>query len=62
MTMAGKARTLEIRRIGSLEVSAVGLGCNNFGPCESPTRIDWSALVKPPNQKNPREFRAIQRR
>jgi aryl-alcohol dehydrogenase-like predicted oxidoreductase len=31
MTIAGKEATLETRRIGSLEVSAVGLGCNNFG-------------------------------
>jgi aryl-alcohol dehydrogenase-like predicted oxidoreductase len=32
------SRTLEVRRIGSLEVSVVGLGCNNFG-----WRIDDSA-------------------
>jgi aryl-alcohol dehydrogenase-like predicted oxidoreductase len=31
MTIAGKEATLETRRIGSLEVSVVGLGCNNFG-------------------------------
>ena len=29
-------RPMELRRIGSLEVSAVGLGCNNFG-----TRLDY---------------------
>jgi aryl-alcohol dehydrogenase-like predicted oxidoreductase len=31
MTTAVKQQTLETRRIGSLDVSAVGLGCNNFG-------------------------------
>ncbi|MGH7257393.1 MAG: aldo/keto reductase [Nitrospiraceae bacterium] len=31
MTTAGKQQTLETRRIGSLDVSTVGLGCNNFG-------------------------------
>ena len=31
---------MEKRRIGSLEVSAVGLGCNNFG-----TRLDGSATA-----------------
>ena len=40
MTIAGKARTLETRRIGSLEVSVVGLGCNNFG-----WRIDYDATA-----------------
>jgi aryl-alcohol dehydrogenase-like predicted oxidoreductase len=32
---------MEIRRIGSLEVSAIGLGCNNFGG-----RIDEAATAK----------------
>ena len=40
MTIAGKARTLETRWIGSLEVSVVGLGCNNFG-----WRIDYDATA-----------------
>lgn len=31
MTIVGKERTLDTRRIGSLDVSVVGLGCNNFG-------------------------------
>ena len=31
MATVGKQRSLETRRIGSLEVSCVGLGCNNFG-------------------------------
>ena len=31
MTTAGKQQTMETRRIGSLDVSTVGLGCNNFG-------------------------------
>jgi len=31
MTIAGKERTMDMRRIGSLDVSVVGLGCNNFG-------------------------------
>lgn len=31
MAIAGKAGLQDTRRIGSLEVSAVGLGCNNFG-------------------------------
>ncbi|MER3424556.1 MAG: hypothetical protein C4293_16385, partial [Nitrospiraceae bacterium] len=31
MPTIGRERTLETRRIGSLEVSLVGLGCNNFG-------------------------------
>jgi len=31
MATVGKPRTLETRRIGSLDVSCVGLGCNNFG-------------------------------
>src|SRR5437868_15290327 len=31
---------METRRIGSLEVSAVGLGCNNFG-----TRLDAEATA-----------------
>ncbi|WP_447980145.1 aldo/keto reductase [Candidatus Nitrospira bockiana] len=31
MAIAGKPRTLDTRRIGSLDVSIVGLGCNNFG-------------------------------
>ena len=40
MTIAGKERTLETRRIGSLEVSVAGLGCNNFG-----WRIDYDATA-----------------
>jgi aryl-alcohol dehydrogenase-like predicted oxidoreductase len=40
MTITGKARTLETRRIGSLEVSIAGLGCNNFG-----WRIDYDATA-----------------
>ncbi len=31
MTTAGKQQTMKTRRIGSLDVSTVGLGCNNFG-------------------------------
>ena len=31
MATVGKQRRLDTRRIGSLEVSCVGLGCNNFG-------------------------------
>jgi aryl-alcohol dehydrogenase-like predicted oxidoreductase len=31
MTIAGRERTRDTRRIGSLDVSVVGLGCNNFG-------------------------------
>lgn len=31
MATVGKEHTLATRRIGSLEVSVVGLGCNNFG-------------------------------
>jgi aryl-alcohol dehydrogenase-like predicted oxidoreductase len=31
MMTIGKQRTLDTRRIGSLDVSVVGLGCNNFG-------------------------------
>ncbi len=31
MTIAGKRQTMTTRRIGSLDVSTVGLGCNNFG-------------------------------
>ena len=31
MTIAGQERTMDTRRIGSLDVSVVGLGCNNFG-------------------------------
>ena len=31
MTIAGKERTMDTRHIGSLDVSVVGLGCNNFG-------------------------------
>jgi len=31
MATAGKPRTLDTRRIASLDVSVVGLGCNNFG-------------------------------
>ncbi|HKN87755.1 MAG TPA: aldo/keto reductase, partial [Nitrospiraceae bacterium] len=31
MAIVGKERTLDTRRIGSLNVSVVGLGCNNFG-------------------------------
>ena len=40
MTRTGKAPTLETRRIGSLEVSVAGLGCNNFG-----WRIDYDATA-----------------
>ncbi|WP_447983981.1 aldo/keto reductase [Nitrospira sp. Nam74] len=40
MTITGKERTLETRRIGSLEVSVAGLGCNNFG-----WRIDYDATA-----------------
>ncbi len=31
MAIVGNERTLDTRRIGSLDVSVVGLGCNNFG-------------------------------
>ena len=31
MATLGKQRTVDTRRIASLDVSAVGLGCNNFG-------------------------------
>ena len=31
MATTGTERTMETRRIGSLDVSVVGLGCNNFG-------------------------------
>ena len=31
MTIVGQERTMDTRRIGSLDVSVVGLGCNNFG-------------------------------
>jgi aryl-alcohol dehydrogenase-like predicted oxidoreductase len=31
MTIAGQERAMDTRRIGSLDVSVVGLGCNNFG-------------------------------
>ncbi|HTK86592.1 MAG TPA: aldo/keto reductase, partial [Nitrospiraceae bacterium] len=31
MTIAGQKWTMGTRRIGSLDVSVVGLGCNNFG-------------------------------
>lgn len=40
MAIAGKERTVETRRIGSLEVSVAGLGCNNFG-----WRIDYDATA-----------------
>jgi len=40
MTTAGKQQTLETRRIGSLDVSTVGLGCNNFG-----RKLDEQATV-----------------
>jgi aryl-alcohol dehydrogenase-like predicted oxidoreductase len=40
MTLAGKARPPDTRRIGSLEVSIVGLGCNNFG-----WRIDYDTTA-----------------
>ena len=30
-TQSGSACIVETRRIGSLEVSVIGLGCNNFG-------------------------------
>lgn len=40
MTIAGKQRALETRRIGSLEVTAVGLGCNNFG-----WKLDYDATA-----------------
>ena len=39
-----RERAMELRKIGSLEVSVVGLGCNNFGwrigPEESATTVD----------------------
>ncbi len=37
---ASASTTMDTRRIGSLEVSAVGLGCNNFG-----TRLDYFATA-----------------
>jgi aryl-alcohol dehydrogenase-like predicted oxidoreductase len=40
MTIAGKAGMLKTRLIGSLEVSAVGLGCNNFG-----WRVDYESTA-----------------
>ncbi len=40
MTTAGKQQTMETRRIGSLDVSTVGLGCNNFG-----RKLDEQATV-----------------
>ncbi len=40
MTLAGKAGTMETRRMGSLEVSIVGLGCNNFG-----WRVDYDTTA-----------------
>ncbi len=40
MTLAGKETTMETRRIGSLEVTVVGLGCNNFG-----WKLDYDATA-----------------